>query len=388
MSKAILAATALVATTSAAPLTGQAPFSIPMKRFKSYADLWRESRLHALPHPATRNLGDDPVPVHDFENAQYYGPITVGTPPQKFNVIFDSGSSNLWVPGEKCTNCGFHPRYNDAKSSTYHANGTAFKILYGSGPVSGFLSDDDISVGEAQVTQQRFAEITDVKGLGLAYAIGKFDGILGLAFQSISIMHIPTVFQNLVEQKAIKDPVFAFYLPSTTGSDGEMDIGGIDSSHYTGTLDYHKVTNADYWELGLDSFDIGGKSVSNTTKAVIDTGTSLLAGPIAEVKAIAKLIGATPFPLQPKEYTVPCASVSGLPNLDFTLGGKTYTLEPKDYIINAENTICLLGMVGIDESRIPSPIGPFWILGDIFIRQFYTVFDFGQQRVGFAPVAN
>lgn len=83
------------------------------------------------------------------------------------------------------------------------------------------------------------------------------------------------------------------------------------------------------------------------------------------------------------EYLIKCNLVDTAPDLDIVLGGKTYTLTAKDYIINS-GSLCLFGMVGLD---IPAPAGPLWILGDPFMRKFYTIFDFGQKRLGFATAA-
>lgn len=232
------------------------------------------------------------------------GPITAGTPPQQFNVIFDTGSSNLWLPSKKCTNCGLHPKYNSAASSTYVANGTSFYIRYGSGPVSGFLSQDSVGWGGLNVQQQLFAEITDVTGLGLAYSVGKFDGILGMAWQSISIDGIPTVFEELLAQGLVNQGVFSFYLSKQDGVDGELLLGGINRSKYTGDLTYIPLTEETYWEIALDSMTFNGSSVTSAKSAVLDTGTSILAGPSAEVKKLAAAVGAKPFPLNPQEYTL------------------------------------------------------------------------------------
>jgi len=264
-------------------------------------------------------------------------------------------------------------------------NGTEWKIAYGSGPVSGFISVDSVGVGTANIKSQEFAEVNNVKGLGLAYAIGKFDGILGLAFQSISVDDIPTVFQNMITQGLIDEPVFGFYLPSVSGSVGEMDIGGIDANHYTGELHYVDLVSETYWQTSLDGMTMNGKSITASNMAILDTGTSLLAGPSAEVKAIALSIGAKPFAPQPKEYTVDCSTIPTLPDLVITMGTESYTLTGADYIINAGQGICLFAMTGID---IPAPRGPLWILGDIFIRKYYTVFDMEQERVGFALATN
>lgn len=99
--------------------------------------------------------------INDFQNAQYYGEISLGSPSQTFQVIFDTGSSNLWVPVKQV---GYHHVYHHETSTSYVANGTEFRIMYGSGPVSGYLSQDNLQLGNLKLQDQFFAEINVTKG--------------------------------------------------------------------------------------------------------------------------------------------------------------------------------------------------------------------------------
>ena len=323
--------------------------------------------------------GSGSIVINDYSNSQYYGEVTLGTPPQKFEVIFDTGSSDLWVASSQCdSSCGRHAKYNSAKSSTYVANGTAFDIMYGSGPVSGFESVDTLQTGGLTVLSQEFAQVTDASGLGAAYKLGKFDGILGLAFPILSVNHVPTVFENMVSQKLVPAAEFSFYLGKSDGAKGELLMGGTDPAYYTGDITYVPLKAATYWEIQLDGFQFGANQYVPTggQSAIVDSGTSILTGPSDVVKQIATSIGAKE--LVPNEYMVDCKAQ--LPNMDFKINGVTYTLTPADYLI-PDGDMCLFGMMGLD---VPRPSGPLWILGDIFMRKYYTVFDVANTRVGFA----
>jgi len=332
------------------------------------------------------------IVINDYQDAQYYGTISIGTPPQEVRVIYDTGSSNLWannIPVPLWRKLlPHHQMYDHSKSSTYKANGTTFNIAYGSGPVAGFYSSDTVTMGAITVPDYTFAEVNNVKGLGPMWLAGKLDGICGMGWDDISVDHVETPLRALVNSGKLGERVFAFYLGSG-GATGELVLGGVDRDHYTGDFTYTPVIDMapgkkGYWTFAMDDIKMGGKSVTSVRKAIVDSGTSLIAVPTGDLKQIADMVGAKPLgPIPPlnKEYTFNCSADA--PDIDIIIAGNTYTLTKEDYTLQQSGSQCVLGLTGLD---VPAPAGPLYILGDVFMRAHYVKFDEGNKRLGFAKL--
>lgn len=362
--------------------------SIKLKKAKSVREQLIESGTPTSWFRHKYNYGGPiPEPLSNYLDAQYYGPITIGTPGQPFTVVFDTGSSNLWVPSSKCSKldiaCLLHHKYHSEKSKSYVKNGTKFEIQYGSGSLSGFLSQDTVTLASLDIKNQLFAEATQQPGI--TFVAAKFDGILGMAFRTISVDNVETVFNNAVNQGLVPRNVFSFWLDRdpTNPKGGEMFLGGSDPNYYEGSFTYLDVTRKGYWQFKMDGVTVQDLTVcSGGCQAIADTGTSLLAGPKDEIAKVNAKLGA--LPIVGGEYMIPCNATSNLPNVTFTLAGKQFSLTSDDYVLKVTQfgqTVCLSGFIGLD---IPAPAGPLWILGDIFIGSYYTEFDADNMKVGFA----
>ncbi|XP_057794991.1 aspartic proteinase A1-like [Salvia miltiorrhiza] len=435
--------------------------------------------------------GADIVALKNYMDAQYFGEIGIGTPPQKFTVIFDTGSSNLWVPSSKCyfsVACYVHSKYRSNKSSTYKSNGRSAAIKYGTGSISGFYSEDVVTIGNLVVKKQEFIEATSEPGV--TFLAAKFDGILGLGFKEISVGNSSPPWYNMVAQGLVKEPVFSFWLNRNVNDEkgGELVFGGVDNNHFKGEHTYVPVTKKGYWQFDMGDVLIGGKKsgyCNGGCSAIADSGTSLLAGPTTviaminhaigasgvvsqECKSVVEKYGSSMMDLLLKEVepekicgqvgvcgvdgasegiksvvgddegkssglrdamcpackmaivwmqsqlkqnktqesilnyanevcekmpnalgvsVVDCGSIASMPIVSFTIGGKTFDLSSKEYILKVEGggqEQCISGFTGID---VPPPRGPLWILGDIFMGRYHTVFDYGKLRVGFAEAS-
>ncbi|KKK23865.1 hypothetical protein AOCH_005413 [Aspergillus ochraceoroseus] len=308
------------------------------------------------------DLGRHDVLVDNFMNAQYFSEIELGTPPQKFKVVLDTGSSNLWVPSSECGSiaCYLHNKFDSSSSSTFKKNGSEFAIQYGSGSLSGFVSQDTLKIGDLKVKGQDFAEATSEPGL--AFAFGRFDGILGLGFDTISVNKIVPPFYQMINQGLLDEPVFAFYL-GDANQEGDSSV----------------ATFGGYWEVDLDAITLGDDVAElENTGVILDTGTSLIALPSNLAEMINAQIGAKKgFSGQ---YSIDCAKRDSLPDITFTLAGHNFTISAFDYTLEVQGS-CISAFMGMD---FPEPVGPLAILGDAFLRKWYSVYDLGNSAIGLA----
>ncbi|KAF8086453.1 hypothetical protein N665_0625s0018 [Sinapis alba] len=410
------------------------------------------------------------VPLKFFD-AQYYGEITIGTPPQNFTVIFDTGSSNFWIPSSNCHSvaCSLHSKYKARESSTYKPNGVAASISYETLAISGYFSNDNVNVGGLVITLIRY---------------------------------------NLVERGLLNEHIFSYWLNRNPEEPegGQIVFGGVDPNHFKGEHTYVPVTHKGYWQFDMGDINIAGKPTGYCSKgcsAIADSGTSLLTGPSTVITMINHAIGVvgdtsqecktvisqygqtildslvsqvevssnsntfthtclfidkhncenqyfeiqvdprkvcsqiglcTVEDLVPdlllneticsacemasvwmqsellqnqtherilayaaelcdhilnpnQQSAVDCEKVSSMPIVTFTIGGKPFDLSPQDYIIKIGDGVLAQCTSGFTAMDIPPPLGSLWILGDMFMGPYHTVFDYGKTRVGFAEAA-
>ncbi|KAE8623474.1 hypothetical protein XENTR_v10005624 [Xenopus tropicalis] len=365
---------------------------VPLKRYKSARDIMRERGI--LKEFMKTHKRDPALKYHfnekyDFAVAYepmymdtyYYGEISIGTPPQNFLVLFDTGSSNLWVPSTSCQSeaCSNHNLFNPSQSSTYTSNGQQFSMSYGSGSVTGVFGYDTVTVQGLSLNNQEFGLTYTESGSSFYYS--KFDGIFGMAYPAMSAGGATTAMQGMLQQNLLTYPIFSVYMSSQSG---EVIFGGVDNNLYSGQIQWSPVTQEVYWQIGIDEFLINGQATgwcSQGCQAIVDTGTSPLTIPQQYMGTLLQNLGAQNYNGM---FVVNCNSVQNLPTITFVINGVQFPIPPSGYIVQT-NGYCT---VGVEETYLPSQNGqPLWILGDVFLRQYYSVYDMSNNRVGFAQAA-
>ena len=368
----------------------------------------------------------------------------LGTPGQRLQVIFDTGSADFWVNGQL---------FDGTQSETYIPDTLTFSVHYSDGDgVSGFRAFDSLTAGSAGSVTAPSVAFGEAEAMGNFYVCGAEDGVFGLAFRAISRLNAPTAFEMLAPH--LDEEMFAFSVPTDTLA-GELVLGGVDESRFVGDLQWIDVsTPHKYWQAALTSASIGAQPLGGSA-AVFDTGTTLLVTTEANAWALAGALDAWCYAWVnatssydvfrcaeadeaatfPDLVVAPCGAGDDLvfrfgavearvPRDQYLYGQDCdEALEfrdcrgvcwPNEYLSWIDDVYCDDGSAGIflncprfgcdlcpDNDCIEDPaddacllsvaaddsVGT-WILGDVFFSATYVAFDHGNARLGLAPLAS
>lgn len=374
----------------AASLTGieahvdpEGVFSVPVARMS------RTATLLATKVEESQEGSINAATASSMLNANYYGSITMGTPPQKFSVVFDTGAGNLHLPSSKCKDyaCLKHSRYVPADSETAMqlqnkdsteplkpgTPRTLVTVHFGTGTLTGNFVQDTLCVGANLCWPTHF--VASTKESSFPFADLACDGIMGLALPKLALTKENSILFEMSKSGVLKDNVIgAFFGRDNEQSD--ITFGGIRKDLIQSEISYRPVLQdtPGYWLVQMDDVLLESQSVGicSTAKCrvAVDTGSSLLTAPTREFGALADKLN----------VAGDCSNWDRLPKLNLKLGELTLTLGPKDYATKEGGT-CSLQIVPLD---VPPPRGPVYIFGDPLLQKYYTIYDYTNQQVGFA----
>ncbi|KAF5012872.1 hypothetical protein FDECE_1090 [Fusarium decemcellulare] len=309
----------------------------------------------------------------DGTDYSYFVEVELGSKKKTMYMLIDTGAGSSWVMGTDCSSkaCALHNTFGPDDSDSLESTDDPFNIAYGSGKVSGTLATDTIGVagmsfkyqfGLASTTSDQFVQFA-------------FDGILGLAMNkgaNANFLH------TLDEADEVDKNIFCVALnrASDGSNEGEISFGSPNPDKYSGKISYTTIVDGNDWAIKMDDMGFNGESADvGGIKSYIDTGTSFIFGPSANVKKLHSLIpdasssdGIT--------YKVPCDSTG---NLTITFSGVDYTISSKDWVSPPnKDGECTSNIYGYEVVK------GAWLLGDTFIKNVYAVFDSDERRIGFA----
>mmetsp|Transcript_36143 Transcript_36143/g.65545 ORF Transcript_36143/g.65545 Transcript_36143/m.65545 type:complete len:457 (-) Transcript_36143:156-1526(-) len=357
----------------------------------------------------------------------YFGTIYVGLPkPQRFTVVFDTGSGHFIVPSKKCQvpACQNHQAYDrnlsasatdidhDGNEVEYDSDRDEVAISYGTGEVVGEFSRETVCMqnhegAEVSEVMARYSDCVQVRVIQATQMSEEpfqqfdFDGVLGLGLEALALEPEFSFYGQLTRMNSNLSPLFGVFIAKSDSTASEISFGGHDPRRVSSELAWAPVAHPEHghWQLAVHSIRVGNQTIELCEQggctAVADTGTSLLGVPKAQVQTMHWLLAREVEDQDViKRGHVDCRENPG-PDIIFDLGdGLELTLGPEEYsrpaglrvITNAtgeEQLVCRAALLPVEE--IPSLGSKVWILGEPVLRKYYTAYDWKNKRVGFAP---
>ncbi|KAJ2763976.1 hypothetical protein IWQ57_005356, partial [Coemansia nantahalensis] len=265
------------------------------------------------------------------------------------------------------------------------AEGRKWGISYGDGSfASGYTARDTVSIGNLKVPNQVIGIATNESR---AYQQDTVDGLLGLSYSGVSfIPGVTTFLDNISENGYLKKPIFSVYIREKDRDDyaGEYLFGDVDKSRFEGELTWVPLRTPKFWEIMLDGVNLSVGGVSEKMEisgpAILDTGTTLI---VMSEQQATEFHRAIPSAENSDIYgwILPCNTEQVFPgNVSFAIGGADFSVPIKSIVREP-----VKGLSGWCFSAVTSGASNFMILGDVFMRSNYVVFDRGNAQVGIAP---
>jgi pepsin A len=336
------------------------------------------------------------IPLTNLRDSQYVGPIGVGTNSDgtdqtHVNVVFDTGSTNMWVSSTLCEKqiCRDRNKFDPLQSVTFlEKPDSDLDIPFGTGELVGKQGIDAFSVGPYKVVNQTFALIANE--IGPIFSQIPFEGILGLGFPSLAVDgHLP-FFDSIMAQNVLSGHnEFSFYFTKLPMQASAVFFGGVDDRFYEDKIRLFPVIQEHYWTIELLDFMIGNQTYAEIpkesyhhagakiTKLIVDTGTTYFTAPPGLAEVILEKIPGTE-----------CQEISKYPDITYVLKdqyGEKFNLviSPKVYMVGTGTGYCEPAFMAIP---VPDEFGPAFLLGEVFMREFHTTFDRGDGSPGSAYV--
>ncbi|KAJ2001148.1 hypothetical protein GGI04_002588 [Coemansia thaxteri] len=354
--------------------------------------LERSRKMKSLADSSLSNI----APLTNVRDYYYYGYIGVGNPPQKFSVIFDTGSSNIWVPGEACRSsaCVAHRRFDKSRSVTFAPVNQKIEIQYGTGFIAGDVGIDTVQVSSAVILRNQSFALTSLEDKTFDLPRSQFDGLFGLGFTGGAEGGVQAPVDTMLQENILQEPLFGIKLYSSNNKgNGEITFGAYDKS-YSDKLTWIDVYGNYFWATTMEgifygdeprNYLYGADKVNNLTgsltpqekarasrKALLDTGSSLIYGDPFTLAAMSARIGAD---LQSGEIS--CSALASLKPFHFMLGGKPFSMLPNEYIYHDEASgVCEVQWMPVNEY--------LWVMGIPFLQAHYSVYNIKDHKMGLA----
>lgn len=370
-----------------------------------YGVTTRTITAHELSSTTTEGGGTNVQLQNEQESSggyiSYYANITIGTRnPQTFSVTPDTGSADLVVPASDCSatsDCAPGSDYNNEGTSLQNTT----KILYLGGTESGTNYIDNIEIAGLSTSSQGLVAVPKADKIGHA--------VMGLGFKALAASGFTPIFENLMASNSSLYPQFSFFLGRGTSHNSSLILGGNDTSKYS-DVNTVRVTKEGYWQIAVDGMSVNGISIGSSvqSQASVDTGNTLSYLPIKIASAVFQAIpNSVPFNITGQEgmtfYAYPCNTTqSYIPSFilndrtmpfnitDFNAGtvtsGNASALggsQLTDQVANLDQkgvTLCIASVVGSSNSFGSS--GLDYVLGDSFLKNYYTIFNYPHSRRG------